>query len=358
MHEFSVEINRNVELLGFVYFLGYEGAEAGKDAYPEKMRQRYAYGLDLYRRYKSFAGNRNLAVVIGYAQDIWLDYFINLLVQLDNVPDAKLPEGLDTRYYIRFSPSGDAAEARKHATAFLDAMNALYRDVDFGAILAEREIHYANAVAQVRAGLPESGFLPAMEAFYQARFDNYLLVPSLMIPPGMGFGSRYHQHRDTYAVHVFGAFAPAQWTDPTRPDMGFGDKKHLRELSTHEFGHSFVNPVIDKLPGDAIAGTATLFEPIREAMSNQAYTSWKACLYEHFVRAGEVIIAANLGHQADARQLRKYYIEGRKFIYLDILLDELEKYNRKQTASYEMAVAYAMRRLQTQADQARGDRKE
>jgi hypothetical protein len=127
--------------------------------------------------------------------------------------------------------------------------------------------------------------------------------------------------------------------------MGFGDKKHLLELSTHEFGHSFVNPVVDTFAPELIRSTQLLFDPIREVMSNQGYSMWKACVYEHFVRAGEVVIAQNLGRQADADRLRASYMQERKFIYLPILLPELESYNTLGNSTYSQAATRAMQRL-------------
>lgn len=341
----SVQVNNNVELLGFVYFLGYEGAQSEAVDYQEKDRKRYAYGIDLYHRYKSFAGSKNLAVAVGFAQDIWLDYFINLLIQLEDFPNAKLTDAIDPVYYRRFSPGGEPAEAKRNASAFIEAMNGLHREVDFGTYLAKSRSLYANAVEQVNAGLPEDRFPPAMEEFYEGHFDSYNLVPSLTIPAGMGFGAKYESGSKRHAFHVFGTFAAPQWSDSTKPDMGFADRKHLLELSTHEFGHSFVNPCVDRLPEELIRDTQALYDPIREAMSGQGYTSWKTCLYEHFVRAGEVVIARKLGHHEDAARVRKHYISDRKFVYLDTLLIELDKYNTAREGTYQQAVTNAMLRL-------------
>lgn len=343
--QFAVKVNINVELLGFVYFLGYEGAQTETPSYPERDRGRYAYGIELYHQYKSFAGSKNLAVAISCAQDIWLDYFINLLILLDDFPNAKLTGQIAPAYYLRFSPNGNAAEARRNAEAFIEAMNALYREVNFGAYLVQSRNLYANAIAQVQAGLPEDRFLPAMESFYQGHFDSYNLVPSLTIPAGMGFGAKYESAGKSHAFHVFGTFALQQWTDSTRLDMGFADKKHLLELSTHEFGHSFANPCVDRLPEELVHDTQTLFDPIRAAMEPQGYNNWKTCLYEHFVRAGEVVIARNLGHHEDAERIRNYYMTGRKFIYLDALLTELDKYNTIRKGTYQQAAMNAMLRL-------------
>lgn len=338
---FSVKINKNVELLGFVYFLGYEGAQAQTEGYSAKTKARYAYGLDLYEQYKVHASSNHLAVVIGFAQDIWLDYFISLLIQLDDFPNAKLHDEVDESYYLRFSASKDLKEAKRNATTFIHAMNELYREVDFDQYFKQNQDKYDSALSQVKAGLPDSLFLPAMERFYQKRFNSYNLVPSLTIPPGMGFGV---SHRNN-AFHVFGAFAPPVNNASSGWDMGFGDKKHLLELSTHEFGHSFVNPVVDSFAPELISSTQVLFDPIREVMSNQGYTVWKACVYEHFVRAGEIVIAQNLGRPVDAARLRSNYMQDRKFIYLPILLPELESYNSHQNCTYSEAASKAMQRL-------------
>ena len=343
--EFEIQINKNVELLGFVYFLGYEGAQAETSDYSPRTKSRYAYGLDLYRQYKSFEHSKNLAVAVGFAQDIWLDYFINLLVQLDDFPDAKLHDDIDPAHYLRFSSKRDTAEAKTNALAFIDAMNGLWREVDFDIYLKQNQSKYANAIAQVKSGLPDSSFIPTMEKFYQAHLDSYILVPSLTIPPGMGFGISYSEQGKKHAFHVFGAFHIPNFKDSLKLDMGFNDQKHLLELSTHEFGHSFVNPVVDQLPANLISETQSLFEPIKEVMSNQGYTAWKACVYEHFVRAGEIIISQNRGNAADTGRLKKHYEDDRKFIYLPLILAELLKYNKSGSLSYKQAAQAAMTRL-------------
>jgi hypothetical protein len=343
--DFQVVINKNVELLGFVYFLGYEGAESEKSTYSPKTKARYAYGIELYRQYKAHANSRHLAVAIGFAQDIWLDYFINLLVQLDDFPNAKLTDQIDSTYYLRFSAKKNPEEARQNASLFIEAMNQLWKEVDFGTYLDRNRNKYNNALAQVSSELPDSLFIPAMEHFYQMHLDSYILVPSLTIPPGMGFGIKYNAGNEIHAYHVFGAFGIPSFTDTTQLDMGFGDKQHLLELSTHEFGHSFVNPVINSLPDSLIINTKQLYDPIKEAMSNQGYTTWKACLTEHFVRAGEIMIARNLGNSADAARLKEYYMNGRKFIYLPVILEALETYNLNRNTSYREVVEKAVKKL-------------
>jgi hypothetical protein len=80
-------------------------------------------------------------------------------------------------------------------------------------------------------------------------------------------------------------------------------------------------------------------------MTRQGYNDWKSCLYEHFVRAGEIIIAENLNNREDAERLRQDYVGNRKFMYLPLLVEELQKHKRGEVPSYPEAVGNAMKRL-------------
>ncbi|WP_288424729.1 DUF4932 domain-containing protein [uncultured Spirosoma sp.] len=349
-HSIGVLIKPNVELLGFVYFLGYEGAQLEThDSYLKnrsiKRSEWYSYGFSVYQQYKHYQSSPHLAIIMEYAKRIWLDYLINLLLQVNDFPHAQLSDQIPERYYLRFSATNDPQEARRNATQFLNAMNQLYIEVDFGSYMSSTAKLHEQALTQVKQGLPGKRFIPAMEAFYGRHFDMYSFVPSLTIPTGMGFGLQYQLARKNKTFHVFGPFKPQQFAEGTTLNMGFDDREHLLELSTHEFGHPFVNPVIDSLPAELINRTTHLFEPIKAFMANQGYTSWKACLYEHFVRAGEIIIAKNLGHRQQANQLKAHYITNCHFIYLPTILSELDSYNKQHTYSYTQAVKKGMQRL-------------
>lgn len=360
----KVEINKNVELLGFAYFLVFEGKDLENSneivaVNGEQISEKdwYSYGFEFYQKYKSFSENKNLAKAFEIADHLWLDYIISLLVQLDDFPNAILSENIEENYFIRFSKREDMKEAKENVAAFLDGLNQFYAEVDFDSYLSASEVYYDNVRKQVEERLPADNFIPTMEKFYQKEFDSYTLIPSLTIPTGMGFGIRYSSAGKMKIYNVFGALALQSFKDKSQLlDMGFGNEDRLRELSTHEFGHSFVNPVIDQIPRELIDESEKLFDPIKNDMTGQNYGNWKSCLYEHFVRAGEVIIARNLGNTEDAENLKKWYIEGRKFIYLPIIIEELEDYNKSQKITYKQAVKDTMKKLITVANKNAADK--
>ncbi|MGA0556784.1 DUF4932 domain-containing protein [Larkinella sp. VNQ87] len=131
--------------------------------------------------------------------------------------------------------------------------------------------------------------------------------------------------------------------------MGFSDRQHLLELSTHEFGHSFVNHVVGQMPAELLKSTEKLYPPIQNRMTEQGYPTWLVCLYKHFVRAGEILITQNLGHAEAARRLREHSITNRQFIYLPTILTQLENYRQTQSTSYPQAVEKALQQLQALA---------
>jgi hypothetical protein len=106
-----------------------------------------------------------------------------------------------------------------------------------------------------------------------------------------------------------------------------------------------VNPEVDKLPKEKFSQTELLFEPLKSKMSDQGYNTWKVCIYEHFVRAGEILIAEKLGDTDGAKRLHSEYEQDRKFVYIPAILVELKKYDKGTYKTYYDAVLGAMEEL-------------
>lgn len=346
----KIQINKNVELLGLAYFIGFEGIDIETktiDVRGKKMPKKdwHNYGYHIYEKYKKYATNESLLNSFTVADHLWLDYLIAFLLQVDDFPNAQLTEAIPESYYINFSKTKNLKEAKENAAIFLGGLNTFYNQIDFSQYLNDSEKYYDKAIEEVRKGLPETDFIGTMEAFYKSSFDTYILVPSLTIPKGMGFGVRYSKDGKTHIFNVFGALDFQQFLNTSELQMGFTDKQRLRELSVHEFGHSFVNASVDKVPEKLINDTEPLLEPMRLAMSNQGYNTWRASLYEHFTRAGEIMIAQKMGDPAGAEKLLNEYLLDRQFRYIPTILIELKKYDNGQYKTYDETVLAAMKEI-------------
>jgi len=127
--------------------------------------------------------------------------------------------------------------------------------------------------------------------------------------------------------------------------MGFDDPVKTRALAAHEFGHSFANPAIDSLPFSLITETAYLYEPIKIEMKKQAYTTWQMSLYEHLVRAGEIIVAEKIGDSARAVSILQDNLKS-GFIYLPFMVQELKKWDKNASSdNFNNAVLQMMMKL-------------
>jgi hypothetical protein len=349
----KIQINKNVELLGLAYFIGFEGVNIETETIDVRgkkipKKEWHNYGYFIYGKYKKFAANESLLNSFTVADHLWLDYLIALLVQVEDFPNARLTDSIPESYYINFSKNKNLKEAKENAIIFLGGLNSFYTQIDFNQYLIDSKKYYDQAIEEVKKGLPETDFISTMEGFYKSSFDTYTLVPSLTIPKGMGFGVKYTLGSKTHIFNVFGALDFQTFLNTNELQMGFTDKQRLRELSVHEFGHSFVNPSVDKLPEKMVTETAPLLEPMRLVMSNQGYGTWRACLYEHFVRAGEIIIAEKIGDVAGAKKLLNQYLEERQFKYIPTILVELRKYDSGEYKTYDETVLASIKEIEKQ----------
>lgn len=346
----EVKSDKNIELFGLLMQLNLGPDILGNtniaefDGRKAQWRDWYRVAVRNYQRYKSFSDAPVMKLYRDYAsRGFYDDFFIGFLLQVDEVPHAKLRTDTDRDMVLAFSKTHDYAEAEKAASEFLEALNKFYQEIRFDSYLAENRNYYDKMLADVRKNLPPPAFAPAMENFYQKSFNHYCLVPSLNIPTSMGFGK---MHKTAGVVYnTFGPFS-FQSLDQNPPDVGFDYRDKVLNLSVHEFGHSFVNPSIDKLSPGLIKETEQLFIPLKEEMTRQGYPSWTICLYEHFVRAGEVIIARQLGNTGEADRILSENAK-QDFIYLPAIVSALEAYNRNKYlySSYDDIVPLVVQEL-------------
>jgi hypothetical protein len=348
----TIKFSKNVELLGFAYFLVFEGVgieskkiKVGEKEIPKK--DWHKYGFQFYQQYKTFAENPHLTKALTVAHHLWLDYIINFLLQVDDFPQAKLNDNIAPKYYLSFSQQDNPVEAKENAEIFLDGLNKFFVEVDFDKHLQNATLYYEKVLQEVKSTLPNADFIIFMEDFYRKKFEHYNLVPSLTIPNGMGFGPRYAVNDKVLVFSVFGAYDFQKIDDLKNLEMGFANENKLRELSVHEFGHSFVNPEVYQLAQQTLDSTAYLLDPIRTEMEAQGYNTWKVCLIEHLVRAGEIMIALKMKNKISTQKLEKEYIKQRKFIYLPDILPKLMSFDKNKNQTYQELIHSIIISLQT-----------
>jgi 6-pyruvoyl-tetrahydropterin synthase len=309
----QVSFNPNLELLGLAYTIVYENPD--NDRF-DTTDPNWRYGRWLVDEYGRFGESETLDQLLPEIEHLWISDFIPLLLAINDFPNASYPENFDVNQILSFSVEKDTAEAKQIAEWFIAGMNKFYKEVSFGKYLQKTKRFYEAALAEVSANIPSEKVIMAMEAYYGTSFSRYTYSTSLTLPPGMGFAG-------SVDGGIFNFFTARGQQNLDEMVMGFADAEWLVDYTLHEFGHSFVNPVFDNVSKESLTLTEHLYAPVKQAMISQNYIDWPSCLDEHFVRAGEVMVARQMGDSARANRLIQDYVDNRQFIYLPAILDEL-----------------------------------
>lgn len=285
----------------------------------------YALAVKNYYRFKTFDSCHMMQLYRQYmSKGLYNDFFIALLLQADQVPNSGVNNQMDEELLVALTGKSSREEASIEATAFFKAFNQFYQEIRFDEYLKEYASYLKVMKDQVTKNLPPAAFVTVMEHFYHKQFNGYYMVPGFDILNTMGFGKMNRK-----AGEITNAFGPFDFMkfDENNPDPGFDFPEKIQNLSLHEFGHSFVNPAIDKLPAELLRSTEHLYLPIKDIMSKHAYTQWQMCLYEHFVKAGEILITRYMGQKEKADGMMSAFIKD-GFIYIPFIVTELEQYEK------------------------------
>ncbi|MCG2617083.1 DUF4932 domain-containing protein [Terrimonas sp. NA20] len=346
--EIHIRFDHNTEFAGFIFFIGSMADDAlapgAKMNNGQLKKDWFRYDIALTEKYHAFRDDADLKTAAGFMENLQSTDIFPLLMNVAPFPAAAMHNGISYRSIEEFAPGRDSLEAARQASIFLNALNSVFKKMSFEKYYVDAAAYYQQTLKEIRSALPPKGSIAAMEQFYGKRFTEYTIMPSLTIPSGMAFGLKLNRADGTAVFNLFGPFAVQQINRNTPISLGYNNPQHILELSVHEFGHSFANPVVAALPDSLILSSRSHFEPIREAMDKQGYTTWKSCVTEHFVRAGEVMIAERMGRTNAANDLLKNYTENRKFIYLPVIIEAIES-ALKEGKTYKDAVRIAAERL-------------
>ncbi|PAC31974.1 DUF4932 domain-containing protein [Flectobacillus sp. BAB-3569] len=316
----QVNYHQNIELLGLCYTLLNlsdfndipDDQTFEMNGEKVKIKDLYAITTKIGNEFKPFLTSKNLAIIKTFFDKDFYLHNSNFLLQLDNFPNASVSE--DNPFLSHYASK---AEAEKLVNAF----NAFALEINFQDFLKRYSPYYQKMIQEVEQNIPQESFIVEMEHLYRKNVQNYRLYPSLTIPFGQGFAAG-----NTNTIgNIFASFnKPKEVNQVSNLQLGYDNSTSLRDICVHEFGHSFVNPAIDKVDESLLKDKEALFEPIKDNMSQQGYSQWKICLYEHFNRANEVIIARLIGDNKKAEKILQENVKNKSFIYLPQIVEKLE----------------------------------
>ncbi|WP_406823965.1 DUF4932 domain-containing protein [Pedobacter sp. KACC 23697] len=316
----EVRYNSNIELLALSYvlanyddFTGFSDDQSFEiNGQPVKVKALYALTTKIANTFKSFLKSENLKVIKTYFDKDFYAHYANFVMSLPDFPNATVEK--DNRFLKSFSSLSDAQR-------FTAAFNSFFLEINFQKFLVDFKPYYETVQKEITTNMPASNFIAELENLFGKEVEHYVLYPSLTMPFSSGFavGSQ-----NTIGNIFASTNQPKEVDDINQLKLGFDNSLSLRTIAVHEFGHAFVNPAIDLVDEKIISASAPLFEPIKKQMSEQGYNQWKICLYEHFNRANEVMIARLLGDRLKADEILKDNVDKRFYRYLPQIVDQLE----------------------------------
>lgn len=139
-----------------------------------------------------------------------------------------------------------------------------------------------------------------------------------------GYGPRLPSAKG--GLDIYGCLPTDGWEKDGVPYINLTS---LAYYMWHEFGHSYINPLGERYES-RINSSASLFAPLHEVMSKQAYGTWSACVNEHLVRAVHMrLIAMNGSQEEYQKSVNQHISQG--FIYLEPLLEKLKEYETQKS---------------------------
>ena len=180
---------------------------------------------------------------------------------------------------------------------------------------------YNQILDMTIANMNEVDLVKTLEEYYNETQDCYNII-ILSSHGGGGYGPKI-----TGVDGKDNIFALLSTTD-IKDEIPYLSGSELTAYVLHEFGHSFVNPLTEK-QADRVTSVDKLFEPIKEAMSKQAYGRWDFCLNEHIVRAIVIRLYELHIDPIRSKAILSYEL-SRRFIYIEPLLEKLKDFEKQR----------------------------
>ena len=301
----NVSINNSIETAAILYVISDIGLIAHQGSLCYEVRQHFDAFKDheVVSMFKELLNKTNLGAPA------------NFFLRLSEFPNAEILISLDTSFVKALIGNQRIEDNNNFINQFIKSANDFYIEADIEKFIYDHKKYYDKCINDVRRNLPNDNFIPTMEKYYGEEFNSYNIIPSPILFPFIGFGLKIKNHNEIDIFYIAGPFDEPDSTQ--KYTYGFDSPDDIREMSVHEFGHSFINPIFEvPVNKELISNSSHLYEPIEEYMSEQGYGDWSSCANEHLVRLGEIRIALAMNDSIASNRIRKIYIEERKFIYL------------------------------------------
>lgn len=231
------------------------------------------------------------------------------------------------------------AKGRERLERFRIALRDLAEEMEFETFFQQWQPQFDKWVSA--SHFDGSRVVAWLEEFFGKKASEFHLVLAPAMFPGGGYGPSIRLANGELISYQV---VRENGRSTTAPEFPAG--RSLEFLSLHEWGHSFVNPSIERFPAE-VQKLNHLFKPVRTAMNNQAYSSVGIYINEQVLRAVTALAEKDLyGVEAYQRAIENENV--RSFFWTDNIAAMLEEYrdNRAEYPTFDDYVPTLLRQMQ------------
>lgn len=325
----SVAVDQRIELFSIIFRL------AGADEYRWEPRTPYTDAVDAH--FARFAGHRAVALARRLRSERGVSYNAvpDLAVLVGPLP--ALAERVPVESAVDLDPRWKAASAREFialARDFAQVSNA-------ATFFEEHQSTYATLQRRMRDLIESETELDWIRTFYGGDIsDRFIVAPSILAGGG-NYGPRVRLSDGTREIYA--VLGTGMADEDGSPVVSVNHAS----LLVHEFGHSFVNPVVYKHIAELEHVGIAMLETTRSAMHRQGYTDPASVLHETLIRAGVARYKlARSGKSVAERELERQRRLG--FIWIDDVYGYLAEYEANRSNYADFAAFYPRLKVQLQ----------
>ena len=312
--QFEIKIDPRIELLAVIQSL---------TSWPE-MGLFTTLNFTYYEDVKSyFAPYKNHAAVKWFNDNLMRGWIYNAppmaMLFLSSPPEMKTI--IPFSDYLLKRGGGE-----ENLNKMVDLMNRFAKDSRFMRFWNEHQHFYKEFIEKIERLIPFDEYAQLMMDFYGEEKAHFVFIPVPLFHSG-GYGVQ---------IEYEGGKIPYFFGGPHKLEDGFPvyDAAELRILVFHEFGHSFVNPVVYE-HASQLNRYEDFYQYMKKEMSRQGYGSWLSVCHEHLVRTGDSFLLERAGFPEERKKNFQADLDS-GFVLLPFLREKMELYvnNRDKYPSF------------------------
>lgn len=301
----------------------------------DKRPSKFPFAIEARERFLPFQNHKAVKMTQKLLEKrwVWHSFFCHLAIYHSDFPESqwiyqprrssanKLVNWLFTKY------------VKMKAKKYIPAVRDFYQQSGYETFWQEKQPYYQKLKSNIEEKIGDLDIAKIMEDFYGMKKERYYIVPSPQMPM-MALNVEALSDGKSLVYDVQGPFS----LDEEGANY-FGSKLAVIDTAFHEFGHTFLEPVLQrnrKLYKKHSYILEKLDEENREKMRKMGYGEWDRVFIENLIRA----VQARLWEKTANEKMTQWILKEspkRGFNLIPILYEIIGDYeqNRRKYKDFE-----------------------